>query len=116
MERGLMLVFSNPTSPGVVDEFNRWYDETHVHELLEVAGVVGATRYELDADQMLPGDDAMGRRFLAAYEIEAEDLKAVRDAVRATSGDRSHSPALELDPLPKLMIFRQLGERVGAAR
>jgi hypothetical protein len=44
MERGLMLVFSNPTSPDVVDEFNQWYSETHVHELLAVAGVVGATR------------------------------------------------------------------------
>jgi hypothetical protein len=112
MERGLMLVFSNPTSPDVVDEFNQWYSETHVHELLAVAGVVGATRYELDEDQMMPGDDADGRHFLAAYEIEAPDLKIVRDAVMATSGDRSHSPALELDPLPRLMIFRQLGPRV----
>ncbi len=114
MESGLLLVFSNPTSPGVVDEFNQWYSETHVHELLRVAGVVGATRYELDEDQMLPGDDANGRHFLAVYEIEAKDLKTVRDAVNASSGGRSHSPAIELDPLPKLMIFRQLGDRVGS--
>lgn len=114
MERGLFLVFSNPTSPEVEEDFNRWYSETHIHELLAVPGVVAATRYELDEDQMMAGDDANGRRFLAAYEIEAEDLKTVRDAVNGTSGDRTHSPALELDPLPKLMIFRQLGSRVGA--
>jgi len=114
MERGLLLVFSNATRPEVVDEFNRWYSETHIHELLAVPGVVAATRYQLDEDQMMPGDDANGRHFLAAYEIEAEDLKSVRDAVMRTSGDRSHSDTIELDPLPKLMIFRQLGDRVGS--
>jgi hypothetical protein len=112
LERGLMLVFSNATSPEQVAEFNRWYDEIHLREVLQVPGVVAATRFELDEDQMMPGDDGFGRRFLAAYEIEAEDLRIVRDAVRATSAQRTHSPSLELDPLPAMAIFRQLGARV----
>ena len=113
-ERGLMMVFSNATSPEEIPEFNRWYDETHLHEVLRVAGVVAATRYELDEDQMLPvdADGIEGRHFLAAYEIEARDLREVRDAILRTSGDRSHSEALELDPLPKMAIFRRLGDRV----
>ena len=112
MERGVLLVLTNPSSPDRVDEFNRWYDETHLKEVLQVPGVVGATRFELDEDQMLPGDDANGRRYLAAYELEAEDLKTVRDAINATSADRTHSDAMESDPLPKLMLFRQIGERI----
>jgi hypothetical protein len=111
-ERGLMMVFSNASSPEEIPEFNRWYDETHLNEVLQVPGVVAATRYELDEDQMLPGEDGFGRRFLAVYEIEAEDLQQVRDAIRASSSDRTHSPALELDPLPAMAIFRQLGSRV----
>lgn len=112
MERGLMLVFSNVTDASRVREFNRWYDEVHVREVLQVPGVVAATRYELDEDQMMPGDDGFGRRFLVVYELEAEDLKAVRDAIRATSSRRSHSELLELDPLPALAIFKQLRTRV----
>ncbi|MAG31638.1 MAG: hypothetical protein CL908_12190 [Deltaproteobacteria bacterium] len=111
-ERGLMLVFSNSTDPGRIAEFNRWYDEIHLREVLQVPGVVGATRYELDEDQMMPGDDGFGRRFLAIYEIEAEDLGRVRDVLRSTSGERSHSDLLELDPLPAMAIFRQLGPRM----
>jgi len=112
IERGLLLVFSNASSPDRVDELNRWYDETHLHEVLRVPGVVAATRYELDEDQLMPGDDGFGHRFLAVYELEAEDLTRVRDAVRATSGDRSHSEALEFDPLPATAIFRRLGPRL----
>ena len=106
------MVFSNATSDEAVPDFNRWYDEVHLRELLEVPGVVAATRFELDDAQMMPGENGFGKRFLAVYEIEAEDLESVRDAVRATSGDRSHSPALELDPLPAMAIFRQLGSSI----
>ena len=111
-EKGILMVFSNATSDEAVPDFNRWYDDTHIRELLEVSGVVAATRFELDEAQMMPGENGFGKRFLAVYEIEAEDLGIVRDAVRATSGDRSHSPTLELDPLPAMAIFRQLGPRV----
>lgn len=113
LERGLFLVFSNATSEAQVREFNRWYDEVHVHEVLRVPGVRAATRYEIDDDQMQPGADAaIGRRFLCAYEIEAEDLGGVRDALMATSRDRSHSAAFQLTPPPILAIYRQLGPRV----
>jgi hypothetical protein len=113
IERGLFLVFSNPSSDAAVAEFHRWYDDVHVHEVLRVPGVRAATRYELDPDQMPSGGfEAVGRRFLCAYEIEADDLRRVRDAVMATSRDRTHSPAFQLTPLPILAIFRALGPRV----
>ena len=112
LERGLMMVFSNASSPEQVAEFNRWYDEIHLKEVLGVPGVVAASRYELDDAQMMPGEDGFGRRFLAMYEIEAEDLETVRDLIRATSSDRTHSETLELDPLPAMAIYRSLGERI----
>ncbi|MBK7951971.1 MAG: hypothetical protein IPK00_25255 [Deltaproteobacteria bacterium] len=112
-ERGLFLVFSNATSGDEIPEFHWWYDDVHVHEVLRVPGVRAATRYELDPDQMQPGGaDALGRRLLCAYEIEADDLARVRDALMATSTERSHSGSFQLDPMPILAIFRELGPRV----
>jgi hypothetical protein len=107
-----MMVFSNASSPEQEADFNRWYDEVHLKEVLAVPGVVAASRYVLDEAQMMPGEDGFGRRFLAIYEIEAEDLEQVRDRIRATSGDRTHSAALELDPLPAMAIYRSLGSRI----
>ena len=111
-ERGLMLVYSNPSASDQREAFNRWYDEVHLQEVLQVPGVVAASRFQYDDDQMLPGDNPLGRNYLAVYEIEAEDLQQVRDTMLATSADRTHSDSLELEPLPVIMIFKQLGDKI----
>ena len=108
-QTGVMLVLSNVAAGHDEAEFDAWYD-LHVTEVLEVPGVVGATRYRL-ADAQLPGSE-LDHRYLVVYEIEADDLDGVRDRILATSGDRTHSPALELDPLPVTAIFARIRERV----
>ena len=47
------------------DEWNRWYDEKHLPELLSVPGIVSATRYRQHGAE---------GRYLAAYEIEGPDV------------------------------------------
>ena len=44
------------------DEFNRWYNEEHIAEILTVPGVLSAARYEA-----VKG----GPKHLAAYELES---------------------------------------------
>lgn len=110
MARALMLVASSPTDPERVDEFNAWY-EMHVQELLALDGIIRATRWEAAAHQLIPGLDSIdGRRFLALYEIECDDVEAMRDRINRTSGDRTHSDLLQLDPLPVTLLFEHLGE------
>lgn len=110
MARAMMLVAANATSADRGDEFNDWY-ALHVQELLQLEGIVSATRWEASPHQLLPGSDGIeGRRFLALYEIECEDVEKIRNRIRDTSGDRSHSDALELDPLPVTLLFEHLGE------
>ena len=103
---GVMLVLSNATDPSQDDEFNRWYDE-HVLEVLEVPGVVSATRYVL-ADEQLPGGAWPARRYLVIYELRDEDLDAVRERILATSASRTHSSTLEMDPLPITSIYQRI--------
>ena len=110
LSSGVMLVMSNAADPRSDDEFNRWYDE-HVLEVLEVPGVVSATRYLLTEEQ-LPGGDWPARRYLVIYELRSEDIDAVRERILATSDSRSHSSSLEMDPLPITSIYRQIRETV----
>ena len=110
MARALMLVASRPTDPERVDAFHEWY-ALHVQELLALDGIRKATRWEASAHQLIPGLDSIeGRPFLALYEIECDDVEAMRDRINQTSGDRTHSDLLELDPLPVTLLFEQIGE------
>ena len=110
MPRALMLVASSTTDPERVDDFHTWY-ELHVQELLALDGIDKATRWEASPHQLIPGLDSIdGRRFLALYEIECDDVEAMRDRINATSGDRTHSELLELDPLPVTLLFEHRGE------
>ncbi len=110
MARALMLVASNATDESRIDEFNSWYEE-HVQEILQLEGMISASRWEASAFPLIPGLTAIeGRRFLALYEIECEDVEAMRDLINRTSADRTHSDTLELDPLPITLIFENRGE------
>ena len=110
MPRALMLVASSTTDPDRIDAFHEWY-ALHVQELLSLEGIQKATRWEASAHQLIPGLDSIdGRRFLALYEIECDDVEAMRDRINRTSGERTHSDLLELDPLPVTLLFEHLGE------
>ena len=47
------------------DEFNHWYNEEHLPELLAVPGVLSAARYEAVSS---------GPKHLACYELESSDV------------------------------------------
>jgi len=117
VKRAILLVFSNPSSEARTDEFNRWYSDTHLPEFLQVPGIAAARRFELSEHQMpLPAgvvvDDALGgRRYLAAYEVEAEDLAGLCEAILSSAGERTHTGVLQRDPLPLALLFEQIGER-----
>ncbi len=110
MARALMLVASSSTDADRMGEFNDWYAR-HIQELLQVEGIISATRWEASSHQLLPSTDGIeGRRFLALYEIECDNVEAVRNRIRDSSNNRTHSDLLELDPLPITLLFEHLGE------
>jgi hypothetical protein len=68
MEKWPLIVETNCTDPSKEKEFNRWYDNTHIPDLLSSPGVISATRYEN------PGPCEKQGRFLALYEVETKDI------------------------------------------
>ena len=51
--RKIQLVYSNPV-PGMEDEFNEWYSDRHVHEILRVPGYLSAQRFRVTRYRVAP--------------------------------------------------------------
>jgi hypothetical protein len=77
-----MLVFSNPAA-GRDDEYNRWYDEVHLGEVLEIPACSAAQRFELTDVQMR---DDQAFRYLAIYEFDCEAAEAKEALAKAAPG------------------------------
>ena len=98
MPKGIMVVQSEPADPAREDEYNDWYDNTHVPEIRAVPGFVSARRYKVHG--------AGSPAYLAIYEIDADDLTAPPAELRARS---SAAPAaLRVDPPPVVTIYELL--------
>lgn len=63
------IVMTNPVE-GREDEYNDWYDNVHLDDVLAVEGFTAAKRYKAAPEQT--GD--VPWRYLTIYEIETEDL------------------------------------------
>lgn len=78
MAQHVLMVMSNPVE-GREDEYNEWYDNVHLGEVLQVPGFVAARRYA--AAGSVRGESPY--RYLSIYEIEADDLEAATAALQA---------------------------------
>ena len=103
MRRGVYVVQARPVTPEREREFNDWYDDTHIPELLAVPGFVSARRYRRVGD-------GGGPEYLAVYEIEADDLAAPLHELRRRSaaGETTPSDALQRDPPPVTGLYEAL--------
>jgi hypothetical protein len=104
--KGIMVVQSRPSDPAREDEFNDWYGNAHLAEILAVPGFVAARRYKVH-------DAAAGgsaHSYLAIYEIDADDLTDPVKELRARSaaGMTHTSDALQTDPPPVVTIYELL--------
>ena len=104
MPKGVLVVESRPSSPDRDQEYNRWYDDVHLGELLALDGFVGARRLRPLADD---------GPYLALYELQGEDLQAIVDNMVACGqrGELHLSDALQLDPPPAMRLFEVTTER-----
>jgi hypothetical protein len=91
----ILVVLSN-TVEGKDDEFNDWYTNTHLGDVLKVKGYVAAQRYKLSDVQLGPDGHEYG--YLAIYEIETDDLQESATALTSgAAGSMYISPALDRD-------------------
>ena len=107
MAKGVLVVESAPVE-GRDDEFNTWYDGTHIPQILEIPGFVAARRFRVHGTQT--GVDGKPG-YLAIYELEADDLSAPIAEMRTRSADGRldrRSSAVRLDPPPVVTLYELL--------
>jgi len=108
MAKYLYLVFTDAVSPEREAEYNEYYSSMHIPDVLDVPGIVGGRRYKVsDTQGPAFAPLAAGQRYLAAYEIETDDIRAVDDELnkRVADGRLRQSDSLQLDPLPVGVYF-----------
>ena len=103
MQRAMYVVSTHPASPEAEEEYNRWYSDVHLGDVLRVPGVVNATRYARD-----DGAPA-GAPYLALYELQAESINDTLAEIkaRANTDQMVMSDALctEGDRKPQALLY-----------
>jgi hypothetical protein len=69
-----LVVFNNPYA-GKDAEFNKYYDENHVPEMLQTPNVVSSQRFVAADVDKLPKQEAP-RKYMVMYRIETDDIAA----------------------------------------
>jgi hypothetical protein len=105
MPRQILLVFSNP-KPGREDEYDDWYTNHHLAEILAIEGFHRAQRFRLAGAARMTRDtaDAPWSR-LAIYEVEEDAIERADAALyalarteRAEALEAGRTPALVMSP------------------
>ena len=111
MARYLLFAYSDCKDPSREDEFNDWYNNMHVPDMMEVPGMISATRW-VSAHENLEGEQ---RKYLAMYELETDDLEkfdaSVRERGMRTMKEGRFSDLPVFDPPNIPRVYRQIMEK-----
>lgn len=99
-----LMVVTSGAKAGRDDDYNAWYDGTHLAEICSLPGVSGGRRY--DAIPLTPNPQPAP--YLAIYEIDADDPATVLNEMmrRSQAGEMSISDALDAESA-KIWMYRQ---------
>ena len=102
MPKGIMYLQTMPVSPDKDADYNKWYNDTHLAEIVSVEGIVSARRFA-------PMDG--NGPYIAIYELDCDDLDAVvqRLGELGASGKMSSLEVLSMETPPIPKVYRQIG-------
>lgn len=107
MTKYMLFAFSDCKDPAREAEFNDWYDNIHLPDMLEVPGMIKATRWM--SARPAEGDR---RRYLALYELETDNLEEfdakVRERGMRTVEEGRFSDLPVFDPPNVPRVYRQI--------
>jgi hypothetical protein len=81
--KAILVVHTEPATPEDDAAYNKWYDGTHVPDIVALPGFVAATRYKVSPTQMGGATPDVPAAYVAVYEIDADDLDATLQGIAA---------------------------------
>lgn len=108
----LMLVMTENTNPARDAEFNNWYDQVDIPEVLQVPGYMRARR---GREQRIPESSASlsasdPLRYVALYDIDSHDIdKTIIDMLMASWGMEKSHHSTDLLKVTERVYYRQFG-------
>ncbi|MFC1861558.1 DUF4286 family protein [Chloroflexota bacterium] len=106
MAKWFYVVETNCKDVAREDEFNDWYDNIHLPDILETPGFIRATRYEIDEPVEGKG------RFLAAYEIDSDDIKKTMKTLEENlTKKREQGRITDVTERVSRYIYKQISSR-----
>lgn len=110
MARYILMALCNATE-GHDREFNDWYTNRHLPDVLKVPGFQAADRYEIVTQASVPASPLP--RYLSLYEVEADDIAATHAALASVA----NSPAMPVSPtLDRSSALRAYFRHIAARR
>jgi hypothetical protein len=105
MPKGILSVQTAPAD-GRDQDYNDWYDNVHIPEILALAGFTSARRFKRADGQ----DDATP--YLAIYEIEADDLQSTFAGLGAAmgKGELQMTDAMSREAHPTMVLYELISE------
>jgi len=104
-KKRLVLVLTEPTD-GNEAEFNDYYENTHLDEVLASTGWQSAQRYQIKGQAGEPSP----LPYLAAYEAEGEDAADVLKTLNDSRDQRQQSKSLN-KRTGRVWVFEEIGPR-----
>ena len=105
VKKHIVVVLTEPVE-GREDEYNDYYENLHLREVLETTGWDNAQRFRLVDQQGLE----CPHQYLAYYETEAENSAEILERLNKTRADRVQSDALNYKTAG-LWVFEETGPR-----
>jgi hypothetical protein len=108
MAKHMLLALTNPVE-GSEDEYNDWYDNRHLADVLQIPGFVAAQRFRLSPAQKM---EAPPWKYLAIYEIETDNLSEVIATLSARSGTVLMPISDAMNPLREAPFYEPITARI----
>jgi hypothetical protein len=83
-----LIVLTNAVD-GQDEQFNDWYTDRHLNDVLAIDGFVAAQRFAFVPGKLGPEAPF---RYLAIYEVDADSVEEAEQALLAAARDERHMP------------------------
>ena len=101
------IILSNPIE-GKEKEYNEWYSNIHLQEIVKIDGFISAQRFKLTEEQHM---DNQTYKYMAIYEIENENIGNTIKNLNEAAGSLTMEPVIDVDNVD-VSIFKSITDIV----